>query len=80
MTTRQERRGERREKIVITEMSEARDTAGLLASPGTKRSVSYTETEDHLQFSTEAPSPKLYRAGLSTVRTSALLIPVSIRE
>ena len=57
-------------EILMTEMSEARDTAGLLAGqppPGTKRSLSYTETEDH-QFSTEGPSPKLYRAGLNTVR------------
>ena len=58
-------------------MSEARDTAGLLTTPGTKRSPSYTltytETDDH-QFSTEEPSPKLYRAGVSTVRTPAELV------
>ena len=63
-------------------MSEARDTAGLLTTPGTKRSPSYTltytETDDH-QFSTEEPSPKLYRAGVSTVRTPAESVPVSAR-
>ena len=68
LTTRQER-GEKKRLSSQREMSEARDTSGLLATqtPGTKRSLSYSETEDH-QFSTEGPSPKLYRSGLSTVR------------
>ena len=47
-------------------MSEQRDTAKLVGdSPSAKRSLSYTETEDH-QFSGEQGSHTLYRAGLSS--------------
>ena len=47
-------------------MAEPRDTARLVAdTPTAKRSLSYTETDDH-QFSREVNSHKLYRAGLSS--------------
>ena len=48
------------------DMAEPRDTARLVAdTPTAKRSLSYTETDDH-QFSREVNSHKLYRAGLSS--------------